>query len=199
MGALWNHCTYAYRPCDLAQSRNNTHTGHRRPYAEKRSYQHTRGAAAASSGPGGTVGHHLATLNPPGAASGPPDVPNVVDLAAARSHAHKAPKWRARGGPAEAPAAAEGAVCAPCTHLTLPSAVRPTPTAATTVRRPLRPLRAARSRGGRAGRRAVAALRRYRDGAVVCANAANRARWVMGDVGARPGQRGGCGRRVTAA
>ena len=135
-----------------------------------------RGATATPAGPGGTMGHRLTAPNPPGAASGLPDAPIGVNLAVARSHLHEQRQWRARGGLAAAAAAAERAACAPRTPLTLPSAVRPAPTAAATVRRPLRPLRAAWIRGARAGRHTVAALRRHRGGAATCANAANGAR-----------------------
>ena len=90
-----------------------------------------------------TAGHRPAATNPPGAASGPPEAPNGVNLASARSHPHERHTCRPRGGLAAAPAATERAACAPRTPPTLPATTQAAPAATATARRPLRPLQPA--------------------------------------------------------
>ena len=114
-----------------------------RKHACERPPRPVRHGADAPPAPGVTVGHRLAAPGPPGAASGPPDTRNGVDLAEARSRLLERRLCRPRGGLAAAAAATERAACAPRTPLTLPAAARAAPAAATTVRRPLRPLQTA--------------------------------------------------------
>ena len=131
-----------------------------------------RGAPAAPAGPGTTVGHRLAAPDPTGAASGPRDAPNGVDLELRDRRHHEQRHSRPRGGLEATSAAGERTPRAPRTPSTLPATARPAAAAAASVRRPLRPTRAAAQPppGGHLG-----APRRRCDGAATCATAADRA------------------------
>jgi hypothetical protein len=117
-------------------------------------YQHTRRAATASTGPGRTVGQHLAALHPV------PELPRgrgtvlMASISRQRDHIPVS----AHSGLAEAAAAAERAACASRTCPTLLSAVWSALIAAAAVRGRYGHYAPLGGRSSQAGRRAAAAL-----------------------------------------
>ena len=98
--------------------------------ADWRQSQYMRRAPTAPPTPSMTLDHRQASHRPPGAALGPCNAPNGVNLAPTRSHRPEVRKRRSRGGRRAAPLTAEGASRARRTPPKLPAATCPSPVAA---------------------------------------------------------------------